>query len=76
MILRELGFMVYVELPHKYVPNYVKALGLTNEVTQQAWNFTNDRYANSTISATMNVSLQYKEHHYTLIYKQTRTHCV
>ena len=44
MILRELGFMVYVELPHKYVPNYIAALGLGNELVQEAWNFTNDRY--------------------------------
>lgn len=44
MILRELGFMVYVELPHKYVPNYVGVLKLGEEITQQAWNFANDRY--------------------------------
>lgn len=44
MILRELGFMVYVELPHKYIPTYVKALKLDNDTIQQAWNFTNDRY--------------------------------
>lgn len=43
MILRELGFMVYVELPHKYVPNYIGVLRLSGDITQQAWNFANDR---------------------------------
>ncbi len=44
MLLRELGFMVYVELPHKYIPNYAKVLGLTDDVSQKAWSFTNDWY--------------------------------
>lgn len=50
MVLRELGFMVYVELPHKYIPTYINFLRLGNEVTQQAWNFTNDRYGLHLIS--------------------------
>lgn len=42
-ILKELGFMVYVELPHKFILNYTKVLDGDGELTQQAWNFLNDR---------------------------------
>lgn len=44
-ILRELGFMVYVELPHKYLLNYsIHVLKCSQELAQHAWNFVNDRY--------------------------------
>jgi len=41
-VLRELGFMVYVELPHKFILNYLKILEGSSELAQQAWNIIND----------------------------------
>ena len=45
-ILKELGFILYTEHPHKFIFNYVKLL-VDNEVSlkklsQYAWNFVND----------------------------------
>jgi hypothetical protein len=45
-MLRELGFSVYVEHPHKFLLNYLNVLGLAEDevFTQMAWNYANDRY--------------------------------
>jgi hypothetical protein len=42
-VLKELGFMVYVEHPHKYVLSYLKILEGDNKLAQEAWNVVNDR---------------------------------
>ncbi|KAH3745863.1 arginine-rich cyclin 1 [Pelomyxa schiedti] len=41
-ILRELGFMMYVELPHKFILNYLNLLEGSKELGQSAWNYAND----------------------------------
>ncbi|KAL1499361.1 hypothetical protein AB1Y20_011568 [Prymnesium parvum] len=45
-ILKELGFILYTEHPHKFILNYVKLLTvdehLTKKLAQHAWNFIND----------------------------------
>ena len=44
-ILKELGFVLYTEHPHKFILNYCKLLTLerdTPRLAQQAWNFIND----------------------------------
>ena len=45
-ILKELGFILYCEHPHKFILNYVKLLTVNNEtcrqLAQHAWNFCND----------------------------------
>ena len=45
-ILKELGFILYTEHPHKFILNYVKLLtvdeGLMKKLAQHAWNFIND----------------------------------
>lgn len=44
-ILRELGFILHVDHPHKSVLNYLKVLDAEPRLMQEAWNLTNDRYA-------------------------------
>ena len=44
-ILKELGFILYTEHPHKFILNYCKLLTLerdTPRLAQHAWNFIND----------------------------------
>lgn len=42
-ILKELGFFVTVEHPHKYLLNYLRILEGNEQLTQLAWNYVNDR---------------------------------
>ncbi|EGG15128.1 cyclin [Cavenderia fasciculata] len=41
-LLKEFGFMMSVEPPHKYILSYMKLLDRSNELAQKAWNFLND----------------------------------
>ena len=43
-VLRELGFVVHVEHPHKFISSFLKFLNLerNKELTQLAWNLMND----------------------------------
>ncbi|KAL4579512.1 hypothetical protein LXL04_015661 [Taraxacum kok-saghyz] len=41
-ILRELGFVCHVELPHKLVLSYIAVLGTPPGLLQEAWNIVND----------------------------------
>ncbi|EGC38223.1 cyclin [Dictyostelium purpureum] len=41
-ILKEFGFLVYVDLPHKYILNYMKLLDKSKELAQKSWNYIND----------------------------------
>jgi len=41
-ILKELGFNLHVDHPHKFILFYVHILNGTNELAQQAWNYLND----------------------------------
>jgi cyclin T len=43
-MLKEMGFLVYVEHPHKFIPNYIEILGLASDTNfmQAAWNYAND----------------------------------
>ena len=41
--LKELGFMLLVVHPHKFVLNYIKILEGSPELAQKAWNYINDR---------------------------------
>mmetsp|Transcript_4848 Transcript_4848/g.15541 ORF Transcript_4848/g.15541 Transcript_4848/m.15541 type:complete len:342 (+) Transcript_4848:519-1544(+) len=45
-LLKELGFILYAEHPHKFILNYVKLLSPTKDkeplLAQSAWNFIND----------------------------------
>lgn len=46
-ILRELGFVLHTEHPHKYILNYVTILSSAESphgLAQRAWNYLNDRY--------------------------------
>ena len=44
-MLRELGFILHVDHPHKTVLNYLSGAILNaEELMQEAWNLTNDRY--------------------------------
>ena len=43
-ILRELGFVCHVELPHKLMLSYIAVLGTPPGLLQEAWNIVNDRY--------------------------------
>lgn len=42
-ILKELGFMLLVIHPHKFILNYIKILDGSQELSQIAWNYCNDR---------------------------------
>lgn len=46
-MLKRMGFQVYVEHPHKFLINYLRAMGLDSnkDVVQASWNFANDRCA-------------------------------
>ena len=42
-MLKEMGFMVYVEHPQKYIPDYLRTLGLDqNDLVQLSWSYAND----------------------------------
>ena len=45
-LLKELGFILYTEHPHKFILNYAKLLtvdeGTSKRLAQHAWNFIND----------------------------------
>lgn len=43
-MLKEMGFMVYVEHPHKFIPNYLSVLGFEKDTNfmQDAWSYAND----------------------------------
>eukprot|EP00743_Colponemidia_sp_Colp-15_P010261 GILK01011283.1.p1 GENE.GILK01011283.1~~GILK01011283.1.p1 ORF type:complete len:282 (-),score=39.11 GILK01011283.1:167-967(-) len=44
VILKELGFMLYIitNHPHKFILQYIKVLDASKEIAQCAWNFLND----------------------------------
>ncbi|KAK4339577.1 hypothetical protein RND71_041039 [Anisodus tanguticus] len=42
-LLKEMGFICHVEHPHKFISNYLAALGTPAELRQEAWNLANDR---------------------------------
>ncbi|KAF2077716.1 hypothetical protein CYY_000963 [Polysphondylium violaceum] len=52
-ILREFGFMVSVDYPHKYILNYMKLLDKSTELAQKSWNYLND-------SMRTTVAIQYR----------------
>lgn len=41
-ILKEMAFICHVEHPHKFISNYLAALGTPPELRQEAWNLAND----------------------------------
>ena len=41
-MLREVGFMMFIDLPHKYILNYLKLLEGPQELAQSAWSYAND----------------------------------
>ncbi|KAJ8529445.1 hypothetical protein K7X08_036280 [Anisodus acutangulus] len=41
-LLKEMGFICHVEHPHKFISNYLAALGTPAELRQEAWNLAND----------------------------------
>ena len=51
MMLRQFGFVLHVEHPHKFVLMYLNILHGTEELAQQAWNILNDRYGERIESA-------------------------
>ncbi|GAM28641.1 hypothetical protein SAMD00019534_118170 [Acytostelium subglobosum LB1] len=53
IILKEFGFLLTVEPPHKFILNYMKLLEKSNELAQMAWNYLND-------SMRTTLSIQYK----------------
>ena len=42
-LLREFGFILHVDHPHKFVLNYLNLLKAGPELKQEAWNLCNDR---------------------------------
>ncbi|KAK5580625.1 hypothetical protein RB653_000647 [Dictyostelium firmibasis] len=52
-ILKEFGFLMFVDLPHKYILNYMKLLERSKELAQKSWNYLND-------SMRTTVTIQYK----------------
>ena len=44
LLLRELGFVLHVEHPHKLVVNHLHILGGRPELMQEAWSLCNDRF--------------------------------
>ncbi|KAM9977197.1 hypothetical protein ACTFIR_011055 [Dictyostelium discoideum] len=52
-ILKEFGFLMYVDLPHKYILNYMKLLERSKELAQKSWNYLND-------SMRTTITIQYK----------------
>lgn len=43
VMLKELGYVLYVDHPHKFFLHYINCLEAPPEVAQRAWNFLNDR---------------------------------
>lgn len=43
-VLKDFGFRLTVEHPHKLLPNYQNALKTPPELLQPAWNYVNDAY--------------------------------
>jgi hypothetical protein len=43
-ILRQLGFIVHVQLPYNHMINYLRILGLEDDedISKRAWNYLND----------------------------------
>eukprot|EP01132_Coremiostelium_polycephalum_P003120 gene3120-3901_t len=41
-ILKEFGFHMMVDVPHKYILNYMKLLDKSNVLAQHSWNYLND----------------------------------
>lgn len=41
-LLKEMAFICHVEHPHKFISNYLAALGTPPELRQEAWNLAND----------------------------------
>ncbi len=48
-LLREMGFVVHVEHPHKFVVNYLQILQCGHELMQLACNIVNDRYVSAAL---------------------------
>lgn len=44
-ILKELGFIITVTHPHKFIINYLNVMDASPQLIQTAWNYANDRYA-------------------------------
>lgn len=42
-VLKELGFNVHVQHPHKLMLNYLQVLKQGDDMAQKAWNYLNDR---------------------------------
>jgi len=42
LVLKELGYMVYCDLPHKFVCNFVNVLDLDQDCAQLVWNYCSD----------------------------------
>jgi transcription initiation factor TFIIIB Brf1 subunit/transcription initiation factor TFIIB len=53
LVLKELGFILYVDHPHNFFFHYVNALNAGQEIAQRAWNFLND-------AMRTNICLRYK----------------
>lgn len=43
-ILKECGFHLEIEHPHKFLMSYLKILDAQNDFAQHAWNYLNDLY--------------------------------
>lgn len=43
-LLRQFGFILHVDHPHKFVLSYLSVLDLPLELKQKAWSLANDRY--------------------------------
>lgn len=50
MILRNVGFSLNFELPHKFLLNYLKSLGACSMVVQTSWTILNDSFLHSKIA--------------------------
>lgn len=43
-VLKEMGYICHVELPHKLMVTYLEVLEAPHQMIQEAWNIANDRY--------------------------------
>jgi hypothetical protein len=50
IILRNIGFSLNFELPHKYMLNYLKSLGASQILIQTCWTILNDAFLHSPIA--------------------------
>jgi len=50
IILRNIGFSLNFELPHKYLLNFLKSLGASQILAQMCWTFLNDVFLDSKIA--------------------------